>query len=39
MGSAPIHLFDTRVKGTTDYADTAGSDVCVITAVCQGAQE
>lgn len=30
--SSPIHLFDTRIKGTTDYADTAGSDVCVITA-------
>ncbi|MBD3617377.1 MAG: malate dehydrogenase [Gracilimonas sp.] len=30
--SAPIHLFDTRIKGTVDYADTAGSDVCVITA-------
>jgi malate dehydrogenase len=30
--SSPIHLFDTRVKGTVDYADTAGSDVCVITA-------
>jgi len=30
--SSPIHLFDTRVKGTTDYADTADSDVCVITA-------
>lgn len=30
--SAPIHLFDTRVVGTTDYAATAGSDVCVITA-------
>lgn len=30
--SAPIHLFDTRINGTTDYADTAGSDVCVITA-------
>ena len=29
---SPIALFDTRVKGTTDYADTAGSDVCVITA-------
>ncbi len=29
---SPISLFDTRVKGTTDYADTAGSDVCVITA-------
>lgn len=30
--SAPIHGFDTRVKGTNDYADTAGSDICVITA-------
>ncbi|HET8866163.1 MAG TPA: malate dehydrogenase [Gracilimonas sp.] len=30
--SAPIHLFDTRINGTVDYADTAGSDVCVITA-------
>ncbi|MEX0844397.1 MAG: malate dehydrogenase [Balneolaceae bacterium] len=30
--SAPIHLFDTRIKGTVDYADTADSDVCVITA-------
>ncbi|NND73233.1 MAG: malate dehydrogenase [Rhodothermales bacterium] len=30
--SAPIHLFDTEVRGTNDYADTAGSDICVITA-------
>lgn len=30
--SSPIHLFDTRITGTVDYADTAGSDVCVITA-------
>lgn len=30
--SAPVHLFDTRITGTVDYADTAGSDVCVITA-------
>lgn len=30
--SAPIHLFDTRVTGTNDYADTADSDICVITA-------
>lgn len=30
--SAPIHLFDTRIIGTVDYADTANSDVCVITA-------
>lgn len=29
---SPISLFDTRVKGTTDYADTANSDICVITA-------
>lgn len=30
--SAPIHLFDTKVTGTNDYADTADSDICVITA-------
>jgi malate dehydrogenase len=30
--SAPIHLFDTRVVGTNDFADTAGSDICIITA-------
>lgn len=30
--AAPIHLFDTRVTGTNDYAATAGSDICVITA-------
>lgn len=30
--SSPIHQFDTRITGTVDYADTAGSDVCVITA-------
>ena len=30
--SAPIHLFDTRITGTNDYADTANSDICVITA-------
>ncbi len=30
--SSPIDLFDTRIKGTVDYADTANSDVCVITA-------
>lgn len=30
--SAPVNLFDTRINGTVDYADTAGSDVCVITA-------
>jgi malate dehydrogenase len=30
--AAPIHGFDTRLKGTTSYEETAGSDVCVITA-------
>lgn len=30
--SAPIEGFDSRVIGTNDYADTAGSDVVVITA-------
>ncbi len=30
--SAPIHLFDTKIVGTNDYSDTAGSDICVITA-------
>ncbi|MCY3594524.1 MAG: malate dehydrogenase [Bacteroidetes bacterium] len=30
--SAPIHLFDTQVKGVTnDYSATADSDICVIT--------
>ncbi|MEX1010992.1 MAG: malate dehydrogenase [Balneolaceae bacterium] len=30
--ASPIHGFDTILTGTTDYKDTAGSDVCVITA-------
>src|SRR5690606_14870206 len=30
--SAPIEGFDTRVVGTNDYGDTAGSDVIVVTA-------
>jgi len=30
--SAPVVGFETLVKGTNDYADTAGSDVVVITA-------
>ena len=30
--SAPVERFETRVVGTNDYADTAGSDVVVITA-------
>ncbi len=30
--AAPIHLYDTKVTGSTsDYTTTAGSDVCVIT--------
>lgn len=32
LQSAPIHGFDTTVTGTNDYAETAGSDICVITA-------
>ncbi|MCA1823577.1 MAG: malate dehydrogenase, partial [Frankia sp.] len=32
MQSRPIESFDTRVVGTNDYADTAGSDIVVITA-------
>ncbi len=30
--SSPIHKFDTKLTGTVNYEDTAGSDVCVITA-------
>jgi malate dehydrogenase len=30
--AAPVHLYDTKITGTTDYADTAGSHICVITA-------
>jgi len=30
--SSPIHGFDTRLTGTTEYDATEGSDVCVITA-------
>ena len=30
--SAPIERFESLVVGTNDYADTAGSDVVVITA-------
>ncbi|MFZ4585914.1 MAG: malate dehydrogenase [Acidimicrobiia bacterium] len=32
MQSRSIEGFDTRIVGTNDYADTAGSDVCIITA-------
>jgi malate dehydrogenase len=30
--SAPVERFSTHITGTNDYADSAGSDVCVITA-------
>lgn len=30
--SSPIDRFDTKLTGTVEYEDTAGSDVCVITA-------
>ncbi len=30
--TSPIHLFDTKTTGTADYADTAGSQICIITA-------
>src|SRR5881628_1468734 len=30
--SAPIEGFEPNIRGTNDYADTAGSDVVVITA-------
>jgi len=30
--SAAIHSFDTHLTGTTNYEDTAGSDICIITA-------
>jgi malate dehydrogenase len=30
--SAPIEGFDTRVLGTNDYKDTAGSDIVIVTA-------
>jgi malate dehydrogenase len=32
LESAPIHGFDTKITGTNSYDDTAGSDICVITA-------
>ncbi|MEM6363599.1 MAG: malate dehydrogenase [Planctomycetota bacterium] len=32
MQSSPIMSFDSHIVGTTDYADTAGSDVIVVTA-------
>ena len=30
--NAPIHGYDSRLTGTNDYADTAGSDIVIITA-------
>lgn len=32
LQSAPIELFDTKIKGTSNYADIANSDVVIITA-------
>lgn len=32
MEASPIECFDSRVTGTNDYKDTAGSDVVIITA-------
>jgi len=32
MQSRPIEGFETRVVGTNTYAETAGSDICVVTA-------
>lgn len=30
--SGPVEGFDARIIGTTDYADIAGADVCIVTA-------
>lgn len=30
--ASAVHLYDTRITGTNDYADTRDSDICVITA-------
>ena len=30
--SAPVEGFDVKLKGTNDYADIAGADVCIVTA-------
>lgn len=30
--SAPVDKFDATMSGTTDYADIAGADVCIVTA-------
>ena len=30
--AGPVDKYDARLKGTTDYADIAGADVCIVTA-------
>ena len=30
--SGPVDDFDAKLKGTSDYADIAGADVCIVTA-------
>ena len=30
--AAPVDRFDVTLKGTNDYADIAGADVCIVTA-------
>ncbi len=30
--AAPVDSFDAKLKGTSDYADIAGADVCIVTA-------
>ena len=30
--AAPVEGFDSRLRGTSDYADIAGADVCIVTA-------
>ena len=30
--SGPVEGFDAKLRGTTDYADIAGADVCIVTA-------
>jgi malate dehydrogenase len=30
--AAPVDGFDSKLKGTSDYADIAGADVCIVTA-------
>jgi malate dehydrogenase len=30
--AAPVEGFDSRLRGTSDYADIAGADICIVTA-------